>query len=230
MLQPIAELNGLSASEFAEALKPLFEAAAPLAAALYAERPFASYADLIARAEILASGLPLAEQIEVINAHPRIGEPADRLSDLSRREQSYHQESPDVDAALDDLNAAYEQRFGFRFLVYVNKRPRSAIVEVLRSRLQNSRDTELRTALQDMLLIARHRLNSIAWRYMQPPPDNPARMAVLKQLRRSALETYGEERCAEATLQTALGLAATAIWRVSQEPLEPLDYEPFPTA
>jgi hypothetical protein len=112
----------------------------------------------------------------------------------------------------------------------VNKRPRSALVEVLRGRLQNSRDTELRTALRDMFLIARDRLNSIAWRYMQPPPDNPARLAVLDQLRRSALDTYGEQRCAEATLQTALSLAATALWRVSQEPLEPLDHEPFPTA
>jgi hypothetical protein len=63
---------------------------------------------------------------------------------------------------------------------------------------------------------------------MQPPADTPARLAVLEQLRRSALETYGEERCAEAMLQAALGLAATAIWRVSQEPLEPPEYEPFP--
>jgi 2-oxo-4-hydroxy-4-carboxy-5-ureidoimidazoline decarboxylase len=161
MLQPIVALNDRSASEFAEALKPLFEAAAPLAAALYAERPFASYADLIARAEVLAGGLALAEQIEVVNAHPRIGERADRLSALSRREQSYHQEPSDVDATLADLNAAYERRFGFRFLVYVNKRPKSAIVEVLRSRLQNSRDSELRTALRDMFLIARDRLSSL---------------------------------------------------------------------
>jgi 2-oxo-4-hydroxy-4-carboxy-5-ureidoimidazoline decarboxylase len=161
MLQPIAGLNGLGSSEFAEALKPLFEAAAPLAATLHAERPFASYAELIDRAEILADGMPPVQQIEVINAHPRIGERADRLSAMSRREQGYHPESSDVDAALADLNAAYEEKFGFRFLVYVDKRPRSAIVEVLRSRLQNSREAELRLALRDMFLIARDRLNSL---------------------------------------------------------------------
>ena len=59
--------------------------------------------------------------------------------------------------------------------------------------------------------------------------DDPAHLAVLEELRRRALETYGEERAAEQTLQTALAAAATAVWRVSQEPLDLLGYEPLPT-
>jgi hypothetical protein len=58
--------------------------------------------------------------------------------------------------------------------------------------------------------------------------DSPAREAVLEELRRSALDTYGEERCAEAAHQWALGMAATALWRVMQEPLDPLGPEPDP--
>jgi hypothetical protein len=54
-------------------------------------------------------------------------------------------------------------------------------------------------------------------------------LAVLEELRRSLLDTYGEERSAEARLQAALASAATAVWRVSQEPLEPLGNEPLPT-
>jgi hypothetical protein len=64
---------------------------------------------------------------------------------------------------------------------------------------------------------------------MQDPAENPARRAVLEELRRSALETYGEERSAESSLQAALELAATALWRVAQEPLEPHGPEPLPT-
>jgi hypothetical protein len=64
---------------------------------------------------------------------------------------------------------------------------------------------------------------------MQDPADNPARRAVLDELQRAALATYGEERTAEATLQTALGLAATALWRLAQEPLDMLGPEPMPT-
>lgn len=64
---------------------------------------------------------------------------------------------------------------------------------------------------------------------MQQDNNDPARQAVLDELRQRALETYGEERCAESTLQTALGAAATAVWRVSQEPLEPPGNDPLPT-
>ena len=60
----------------------------------------------------------------------------------------------------------------------------------------------------------------------QPPNDDPAHQAVLEELRRLAVETYGEERAAEATLQTAIAVSATAVWRVSQEPLDPTDDEP----
>ena len=59
--------------------------------------------------------------------------------------------------------------------------------------------------------------------------DASSRLAVLDELRRSALDTYGEERSAEATVEVALTAAATAIWRVSQESLEPLGDEPLPT-
>ena len=67
----------------------------------------------------------------------------------------------------------------------------------------------------------------------QPTPDPrplaPSHVAVLEELRRAALATYGEERSADASLRTALNLAATAVWRVSEEPLELLGNEPLPT-
>jgi hypothetical protein len=64
---------------------------------------------------------------------------------------------------------------------------------------------------------------------MQQQGDDAARLAVFDELRRSALDTYGEERIADANLEAALNSAATAVWRVSQEPLEPLGNEPLPT-
>jgi len=64
---------------------------------------------------------------------------------------------------------------------------------------------------------------------VQPLDADPARAAVLDELRRAALEIYGEERAAEARLQIALEAAATAVWRVSQAALEPQGPEPLPT-
>ena len=163
-MRPVAELNQLGPAEFAGALRPLFEAAGPLARALYAARPFTSYEELLERAEQIAQQLPPAEQVAVLNAHPRIGERPEAVSAASYREQGYDREAglpPDqlrqVYADLADLNAAYEQRFGFRFVVFVNKRPKSAILEVLKQRLDNPREVELRTGLRDLFLIARDR-------------------------------------------------------------------------
>ena len=56
--------------------------------------------------------------------------------------------------------------------------------------------------------------------------DDPARQAILTELRRSAVQAYGEERAAEATVQTALEAAASAVWRISQESLAPSGDEP----
>jgi hypothetical protein len=59
--------------------------------------------------------------------------------------------------------------------------------------------------------------------------EDPALQAVLEELRRLAVETYGEERAAERPLQVALESAATALWRVRQEPLEPSGTDPLPS-
>jgi hypothetical protein len=64
---------------------------------------------------------------------------------------------------------------------------------------------------------------------MQHQGDDAARLAVLDELRRSAVDTYGEERIADVNLAAALNLAATAVWRVSQELLEPFGDDPLPT-
>ena len=160
---PLAELNLIPRDDFAHALGPLFEAAGVLADALYARRPFASYPELIDTAESLAFAMPLAQQVEILAAHPRIGAPAHTLSDASRREQTYGTRPADgVLAELAALNAQYEDHFGFRFVIFVNKRPRSEIVEVLRERLENDRDAELHTGLAEMFRIARDRLATAA--------------------------------------------------------------------
>jgi 2-oxo-4-hydroxy-4-carboxy-5-ureidoimidazoline decarboxylase len=167
-LLPIGEVNGLPQEAFAEALKPLFETAPPLAAGLFAARPYRSYEELLDRATEVIGGLTDAQQVAVVNAHPRIGESAGavrRTSALSYREQGYDQEAAldpaDVERVyreLAELNRAYEECFGFRFVVFVNRRPKSAIAGVLRERLERPRAEELATALSEMLAIARDRL------------------------------------------------------------------------
>ena len=50
-------------------------------------------------------------------------------------------------AELARLNAEYEARHGFRFVVFVNRRPKAVILEILRVRIDNPTDEELETAV-----------------------------------------------------------------------------------
>jgi len=109
----------------------------------------------IARARRLLGELSEEEKVATLNAHPRIGDKAARMSAHSRREQG-DQEAPD----LERLNAEYERRFGFRFVVFVNRRPRSQIAEVLRGRLRRSRQEEMQEGLKAIVDIAQDRLRS----------------------------------------------------------------------
>jgi 2-oxo-4-hydroxy-4-carboxy--5-ureidoimidazoline (OHCU) decarboxylase len=94
------------------------------------------------------------EKKEILDAHPAIGGKA--TSDRSRREQG-SDDDPAVLAELAQLNAEYEARFGFRFVVFVNGRPRREIVPVLRERMQRSREEELQTAVDELVQIAINR-------------------------------------------------------------------------
>ena len=55
------------------------------------------------------------------------------------------------------LNQVYEEKFGFRFVVFVDRRPKDEILEVLRRRLERTREEELETALTELVAIARDR-------------------------------------------------------------------------
>jgi 2-oxo-4-hydroxy-4-carboxy--5-ureidoimidazoline (OHCU) decarboxylase len=94
------------------------------------------------------------ERREVLDAHPAIG--AKRLSARSAAEQGADAD-PEVLAELERLNREYEQRHGFRFVVFVDRRPKAEILEVLRSRISNPTDEELDTALGELVAIAEDR-------------------------------------------------------------------------
>ena len=104
----------------------------------------------LTRADALIDELPYEDKVEALAAHPRIGEPS----------QEQHGDDPEVLAELAELNRAYEEKFGFRFIVFVNRRSRAELVPVLRERLQRTREEELDTALHELVAIARDRWSS----------------------------------------------------------------------
>jgi 2-oxo-4-hydroxy-4-carboxy--5-ureidoimidazoline (OHCU) decarboxylase len=110
--------------------------------------------DPLVRARTLVHELSPAEKKEVLDAHPAIG--AKKLSVHSAAEQGADV-APEVLEELLRLNADYEARHGFRFVVYVNRRPKTEILDVLRSRIDRPTDAELETALGELVAIAEDR-------------------------------------------------------------------------
>jgi 2-oxo-4-hydroxy-4-carboxy--5-ureidoimidazoline (OHCU) decarboxylase len=132
-----------------EELSELFEGDTALV------RRLAGIEEPLGEARRIARELTEAEKLEALNAHPAIGARAG-LSARSAAEQGADAD-PAVLEELDRLNREYEQRFGFRFVVFVNRRPKAEILAVLRQRLERTREEELDTAVHELVAIAEDR-------------------------------------------------------------------------
>ena len=114
----------------------------------------ATVEDPLGKARTLANDLSDAEKKDVLDAHPAIGA---RASSARSAQEQGTDDDPEVLAELAALNRAYEEKFGFRFVVFVNSRPRREIVPILRERLQRTRDEELATGVDELIQIAVNR-------------------------------------------------------------------------
>jgi 2-oxo-4-hydroxy-4-carboxy-5-ureidoimidazoline decarboxylase len=163
------ELDALDARAFTDAVAPLFEGAPGFLWRLAAARPFGSPEELFRKARRVARLLPEALQLELIDAHPRLGAPPASMSAMSFREQSHGleeaanlaseaaRERDRVAAELDRLNREYEARFGFRYCVFVAGRSRAALLPGFEAALEQDRESELYRALDAVVDIARDR-------------------------------------------------------------------------
>lgn len=201
----VAELDQLPAEAFASEMAPLVEGAPAFLEAMAEARPLETDERLMAIAFDVAHGLPEEAQVQLIDAHPRIGAAAGTVSEMSSVEQGYAQaaiarqaaarsagnDDHDGDDVYEDesllseaelaeeaaaqratdlrrtdeelamLNELYEQRFGFRYVVFVAGRPRDAIVPLLERALLNEREVELRRAVDDAIYVAGDRLRRL---------------------------------------------------------------------
>lgn len=129
----------------AEQLAELFEGRTR-----FVER-LAALEDPLGKARGVALELSEDEQKEILDAHPAIG---GRPTSARSASEQGTDDDPGVLARLAELNAAYEEKFGFRFVVFVDGRPRREIVPILEERLERTREEELSTAVDELVQIA----------------------------------------------------------------------------
>ncbi|HUP62701.1 MAG TPA: allantoicase [Thermoanaerobaculia bacterium] len=124
-----------------------------------AARPFESWDALLETANRAWYALDARDWLEAFSAHPRIGE---RKAGWSSQEQSGTQTaSEDTMRALADAQRAYEEKFGFIYLVCATGRTADELLANVRERMQNDRDAELRIAADEQAKITALRLEKL---------------------------------------------------------------------
>ena len=107
------------------------------------------------------------QQLALLRAHPDLaGRLALRgqLTDASSTEQQsagLDQCSPEELALFTQYNERYKESFGFPFILAVSGRNRAQILDNFRQRLENAKDEEFVTALQEVHKIAHIRIAKI---------------------------------------------------------------------
>jgi OHCU decarboxylase len=133
-----------------------------------ASRPFATPADVLKAVDAAADATGPDDWREAFRHHPRIGESAaerpqsDTARTLSAREQSASRQAAPADlAALAEGNRAYQDRFGYVFIVSAAGRTAPEMLAILRDRLKNDPATEVLVAAGEQRRITRLRLERL---------------------------------------------------------------------
>ena len=119
-------------------------------------QPFASADQMLEAADRVWWELSPSDWLEAFAAHPRIGEKGDATA--SAEQAGVRDAARDTMVRLKDGNRAYEQRFGYIYIVCASGKTATEMLEILESRLGNDPGTELRVAAEQQRRITRLRL------------------------------------------------------------------------
>jgi allantoicase len=126
---------------------------------MYAARPFSTWDAMLDAAEKIWLALDDEHWLEAFAAHPRIG---DRKPGWSAQEQAGTQSASDETMrAIADGNRAYEEKFGFVYLICATGKSAEEMRENLEQRLKNDRRTELDNAAREHVKITALRLEKL---------------------------------------------------------------------
>lgn len=132
------------------------------------QRPFTDQNQLKVVAERTWWELGQADWLEAFRSHPKIGEKkaaavvAKEPLGWSAAEQSGTRDSaqPTMDE-LAKLNRQYEEKFGFIYIVCATGKSAEEMLAILRERIENDTETELRNAAREQAKITALRLNKL---------------------------------------------------------------------
>ena len=163
----LRELSAMSEDDFVDALGGVFEHSPWVAKGAFARRPFAARKDLHSAMVDTVSRASQAQQLALIRAHPELASKAavrGELTDASNREQTgagLTECSPEEFKRLQDLNQAYNARFGHPFILAVRGHTRQSVIDNFAQRITSDPEVEMRECLSQIAKIALFRLHDL---------------------------------------------------------------------
>ena len=157
-------INCLDRSAFVDAFGSLFEGSPWIASKAWEDGPFDSVEDLHEKLCVVMYGASREQQLALIRGHPDLVGRAALAGTLSREstgEQAaagLDRLSPDEIVAFNRLNTQYKERFGFPFVICARENKKESILAGFATRLHNTPDEEIVTALGEIARIAWYRL------------------------------------------------------------------------
>ena len=162
---PLSELNRADRAAFVAALGGIFEHSPWIAEAAWAARPFADVAALHAAMVAAMRSAPHARALALLRAHPELAGramvdktlTADSTSEQTRSGLTHC--TPEEFARLTRLNADYNRKFGWPFILAVKFLDRPTIIRTFAERLEQCAADEFDNCLANIEKITRWRLD-----------------------------------------------------------------------
>ena len=167
MTLTLRELNAVDKDRFVEVLGGVFEHSPWVAERAFDDRPFASVAALHAAMVVVVDRATEQQKLALLRAHPELAGKAAIRGEMtadSIKEQSgagLSQCTAEEFARLTELNARYNARFGFPFILAVKGYDRAGILSEFARRAGHDRATEFEESLAQIARITRFRLDAL---------------------------------------------------------------------
>jgi 2-oxo-4-hydroxy-4-carboxy-5-ureidoimidazoline decarboxylase len=163
----LAALNELDEKKFVQIVGPVFEHSPWIVEETWTKKPFANFENLqLALCETVKNS-GVEKQLALIRAHPDLvgrAALAGTLTSASTNEQAgagLNKLSPEEILLFQKNNTTYREKFGFPFVICARLNKKEAILAGFERRLKNSREQEIKTALEEIFKIAELRLRDL---------------------------------------------------------------------
>ncbi|MGN8025108.1 2-oxo-4-hydroxy-4-carboxy-5-ureidoimidazoline decarboxylase [Microbacterium sp. 22242] len=161
----LEEINALDQDAFVAVLGPVFENSPWVARAAWRARPFADVAELHRAMFAVVEAADRRTMIDFLNAHPALAGKEAQAGEMTTESVGEQASagldalSPEESARIGELNRIYRDRHGFPFVIAVRGHTKASIFSEFERRIDAGTDAELQTALGQIALISRGRLD-----------------------------------------------------------------------